>query len=64
MGVRVIEKARKEPMDKWYIVQNPTKSCLSLDIWLNQEAELRGVVISRSLSEAGLERIVTGREML
>lgn len=64
MGVRAIEKARKEPMENgilYKIIQQ--KAACALDIWLDQEAELRGVVISRSLGEAGLDRTVTGREL-
>lgn len=39
------------------------KAACALDIRLDQEAEQTGVVISRSLSEAGLDRTVTGREL-
>lgn len=64
MGVRAIEKARKEPMENgilYKIIQQ--KAACALDIRLDQEAEQTGVVISRSLSEAGLDRTVTGREL-
>lgn len=64
MGVRAIEKSRKEPMENgilYKIIQQ--KAACALDIRLDQEAEQTGVVISRSLSEAGLDRMVTGREL-
>lgn len=59
-----MKKVKKEPTEDhilFKIIQQ--KAACVLDIWLDQEAELRGMVISRSLSEAGLEIIVTGREM-
>lgn len=64
VGVTAIEKARKEPMENGILYKMiQQKAACALDIWLDQEAELTGVVISRSLSEAGLDRTVTGREL-
>lgn len=60
MGGRAVEKARKEPMANGtlYKIFQPNAVCI-LDTWWDLEAELREVVISRSLSEAGLHRTVS-----